>query len=177
MTYHFHLLLQPEDGQSISRVLQSLTVAHTWRYHRGHATVGHVWQGRFKSPVVQDDDHALTVLRYLEANLLRAGMVADLAEYPWSSYAAHALGRADPLLSVLPCWERLGATEAVRQARWRAWVHTPLTAGELEAGRRSVTSGRPFGEEGWAQAIARRLRLRIGGHPRGRPRKQPQPGI
>src|SRR5690349_6117192 len=51
MTNHFHLLLQPADGVSISRVLQSLTVAHTWHYHRRHGTVGYVWQGRFRSPV------------------------------------------------------------------------------------------------------------------------------
>src|SRR5215467_7196105 len=99
MSNHFHLLLAPEPGVSISRILQSLTVAHTWHFHRQQCTSGHVWQGRFKSPVVQDDDHALVVLRYIEANPLRAGMVADLANYPWSSYPAHGLGRADPLLS------------------------------------------------------------------------------
>jgi putative transposase len=49
MTNHFHLLLRPEPRQSVSRILQSLTVAHTWRYHEQHRTVGHVWQGRFKS--------------------------------------------------------------------------------------------------------------------------------
>src|SRR3954466_8008201 len=76
MTNHFHLLLRPAPGQSISRVLQSLTVAHTRRYHRRHRSVGHFWQGRFRSPVVQDDEHLLVVLRYIEANPLRAGMVA-----------------------------------------------------------------------------------------------------
>lgn len=78
MSNHFHLVLRPEAGQSISRILQSLTVAHTWRYHRRHRSVGHVWQGRFKSPVIQDDDHLLTVLRYVETNPLRAGLVKDL---------------------------------------------------------------------------------------------------
>src|SRR6201987_931560 len=76
MTNHFHLLLRPGPGQSISRILQSLTVAHTWRYHRRHHTVGHVWQGRFRSPVIQDDQHLLVVLRYIEANPLRAAIVA-----------------------------------------------------------------------------------------------------
>ena len=71
MTNHFHLLLAPDDGQSVSRILQSLTVSHTWRYHRDQDSSGHVWQGRFKSPVIQADEHALTVLRYLEANPLR----------------------------------------------------------------------------------------------------------
>ena len=53
MSNHFHLLLKPAPGQSISRILQSLTVAHTWRHHRRQGTSGHVWQGRFRSPVIQ----------------------------------------------------------------------------------------------------------------------------
>ena len=79
---HFPLLLAPGPGLSVSRILQSLTVAHTWHYHKARDGVGHVWQGRFKSPVIQDDDNSLVVLRYIEANPLRAGMVADLASYP-----------------------------------------------------------------------------------------------
>jgi putative transposase len=82
----------PEAGQSISRILQSLTAAHTWHYHRMRATTGHVWQGRFKSPVISADAHLLTVMRYVESNPLRAGMVTDLAEYAWSSYLVHGLG-------------------------------------------------------------------------------------
>jgi hypothetical protein len=75
--------------------------------------MGHVWQGRFKCPVVQNDAHALVVPRYLEANPLRARMVADLASYPWSSYRAHGMGGPDPLLSPLPRWEgQVGAATA-----------------------------------------------------------------
>jgi putative transposase len=173
MTNHFHLLLQPDAGQSISRILQSLTVAHTWRYHRRHRSVGHVWQGRFKSPVIQDDEHLLTVLRYVEANPLRAGMVADLKDYPWTSYAAHGLGQTDALVSEAPVWVALGATEAARQEFWRKWVHEPLTERELAALRRSVTSGRPFGSESWVKAIGLRMGLPLTPTPtrRGRPRK------
>src|SRR5262245_56622646 len=98
LSNHFHLLLQPLPGQSISRILQSLTVAHTWRYHRRHGSVGHVWQGRFKSPVIEEDEHFLVVMRYIGANPLRARMVGDLADYPWSSYGAHGLGRPNGLL-------------------------------------------------------------------------------
>ena len=90
MTNHFHLLLRPEPGVAIGRVMQSLLVAHTWRHHKRHRGSGHVWQGRYRSPTLQDDDHLWTVLRYIEANPLRAAMVADPADYPWSSYPAHA---------------------------------------------------------------------------------------
>ena len=171
MSNHFHLLLAPEKGQSISRILQSLTVAHSWRYHRVHATVGHVWQGRFRSPLIQDDAHSLTVLRYVEANPLRGRMVADLASYHWSSYRAHGMGQADPLVRVLPAWELLGRAEPARQGYWRTLVHTPLSERELAAVRQSVVTGRPFGQAGWAAATAAGLGLRTGARPRGRPRK------
>jgi putative transposase len=173
MSNHFHLLLQPEDGQSISRILQSLTVAHTWHYHRRHGTVGHVWQGRFKSPVIQDDDHLLTVLRYIEGNALRAGLVPDLKDYPWSSYPTHGLGRIDDLLSALPGWANLARTEEARQALWRQLVHQPLSQRELTAVRRAVTSGRPFGTPVWAETMAKALGIPLSARPRGRPRKQP----
>jgi putative transposase len=78
LSNHFHLLLRP-TGASISRIMQSLLVSHTQRYHRHYESGGHVWQGRFKSPVIQSDEHLLTVLRYIEANPLRAGLV-DRAE-------------------------------------------------------------------------------------------------
>ena len=84
MTNHFHLLLAPLEGLSISRILQSLTVAHTWHYHRAKDSSGRL-QGRFKSPVIQDDDHAQVLLRYIEANWAKCGWCRT-AGYPWSSY-------------------------------------------------------------------------------------------
>jgi putative transposase len=74
MGNHIHLLLRP-DKNSVSRIVQSLLVSHTQRYHRFHRSSGHVWQGRFESPVIQDDEHLLTVLRYIEANPWRAKLV------------------------------------------------------------------------------------------------------
>src|SRR5205807_5924444 len=101
-------------------------------------SVGHVWQGRFKSPVIQDDGHLLTVLRYIEANPLRAGLVTDLKDYAWTSYAAHSLGQSNGLLSELPVWSGLAATEGVRQAYWRQWVQDRMTERELAGVRRSL---------------------------------------
>ena len=95
MPNHVHLLIRPLETP-ISRIMQSLLVSHTQRYHRCHHGGGHVWQGRFKSPVIQDDDHLLTVLRYIEANPLRAGMVEAAGDYRWSSFPAHGLGRRRP---------------------------------------------------------------------------------
>jgi putative transposase len=171
---HFHLLLAPATGQSISRIVQSLTVAHTWHYHKAHASSGHVWQGRFKSPVIQSDEHALTVLRYIESNPLRAGLVADLANYPWSSYRVHGLGCPDSLVSTMPGWENLRRTPATRQRFWQGWVHKALTSRELAAIRKSVVGGLPYGAADWAQKTALTLGLHLARRPRGRPRKSPE---
>ena len=114
MTNHLHLLIKPLET-TISRVMQSLLVSHTQRYHRHHKSGGHVWQGRFKSPVIQDDEHLLTVLRYIEANPLRAKMVRRAADYPWTSFRAHALGHTIRFsLPVVP-YEQLAAYAKVRQ--------------------------------------------------------------
>jgi putative transposase len=113
------------------------------------------------------------MVRYIEANSLRAGLVEDLKDYPWSSYHVHGLGSQDPLLSVLPGWENLAATEQKRQGYWRRLVHEPVTERELAALRRSVTSGRPYGSEGWVKGMASALGLPLQGRPRGRPRKHP----
>ena len=171
MTNHFHLLVQPEPGQSISRILQSLTLTHTWRFHKAHRSSGHVWQGRFRSPVIQDDEHLLVVLRYIEANPLRAGMVADLGDYPWSSYQHHGLGRPDALLSPFPEWEHLGRIESERRRRWRAKLRASQKEDELRSVRSSLTSGRPLGNPAWIEDIAQRLHINLQPRPRGRPRK------
>src|SRR3954468_15747776 len=118
---HFHLLLRP-TGATISRIMQSLLVSHTQRYHRHYQSGGHVWQGRFKSPVIQNDEHLLTVLRYIEANPLRARMVEVAGDYRWSSFAAHGLGRPDPLLDPLIVYDDLAKSLAARQRRWSAFV-------------------------------------------------------
>ena len=175
MTNHFHLLLRPLDTP-VSRLMQSLLVSHTQRYHRCHHSGGHVWQGRFKSPVIQDDDHLLTVLRYVEANPLRAGIVPQAGDYRWSSYAAHGLGQPSPLLDRLTAYEALAARPATRCRRWSSFVHQSPSDDELDALRRSTRTGLPFGAADWVAALSARLQLDLTIRPRGRPRKAPSAG-
>ena len=151
--------------------MQSLLVSHTQRYHRFHSTGGHVWQGRFKSPVIQDDDHLLCVLRYIEANPVRAKVVQRAGKYRWSSFAAHGLGQRDALLDRVVVYEALAATPKTRQKRWSAYVHQTSPQAELSAIRRSNETGLPFGKPNWVKRLARRLNLDLTIRPRGRPKK------
>jgi putative transposase len=156
---HFHLLLRPRAGTSISRIMQSLLISHTERYHKHHRSSGHVWQGRFKSPVIQTDEHLLTVLRYIEANPLRAQLVERAEDYPWSSYRAHGLGEPNELLDRLITYEQLSPYPAVRLRKWAEQVHRPLPESTLTAIRRSNESGRPFGDPRWVERLANKLDL------------------
>jgi putative transposase len=170
MSNHIHLLLRPRES-SISRIVQSLLVSHTQRYHRFHHSSGHVWQGRFKSPVIQDDDHLLAVLRYIEANPLRAKLAEHADEYRWSSFASHGNGRVDSLLDPTVAYEALGSHAAIRQRRWSAYVHKTPDVNELAAIRRSSETGLPYGERSWIDRLCQRLKLDLTIRPRGRPRK------
>ncbi|HWB08224.1 MAG TPA: transposase [Pirellulales bacterium] len=167
---HFHLLLRP-IAAPISRIMQSLLVSHTQRYHKHYCSGGHVWQGRFKSPVIQNDEHLLTVLRYIEANPLRAKIVKRAEDYPWSSYRAHGRGEGDELLDRLILYERLSPYAAVRQRLWAKKVHLPLEEPTLAAIRRSSATGLPYGGQRWVESLAKKLDLDLTIRPRGRPRK------
>ncbi len=167
---HFHLLLRPRGG-SISRIMQSLLVSHTQRYHKHHRSGGHVWQGRFKSPVIQDDEHLLTVLRYIEANPLRAKIVTRAEDYPWSSYHVYGMGQPSELVDPLIAYEQLGPSPAVRRRKWAEKVQRPMQELVLASIRRSGESGRPYGDQNWVRRLAKRLDLDLTIRPRGRPRK------
>jgi putative transposase len=171
---HFHLLLRP-TGATISRIVQSLLVSHTQRYHKHYRSGGHVWQGRFKSPVIQNDEHLLNLLRYIEANPLRAKLVKRADEYPWSSYPAHGLGQSDELLDRVLVYEELSPYPAVRQRKWAEKVHAPPAAATLAEIRRSTATGLPYGSPQWVARLAKKLDLDLTIRPRGRPRKQPPP--
>lgn len=171
---HFHLLMRP-TGASISRILQSLLVTHTQRYHRHHQSGGHVWQGRFKSPVIQNDEHVLSVLRYIEANPLRVKLVRCAEDYRWSSFRAHGLGEADELLDPLVTYEGLSSSPTVRRRKWSQKVNGVMEDGLLDAIRRSGTSGLPYGTPDWVNRLAKRLDLDLTIRPRGRPRKTDGP--
>jgi putative transposase len=118
--------------------------------------------------VIQDDGHLLTVLRYIEANPVRANIVLDPSDYRWSICRCHGLGEDDPLLSPIPDWDKLRRTASERRKRWRAKVCAPQKEGEMTADRNSSRSGRPFGADEWTQATAKRLDIDLTPRKRGR---------
>jgi putative transposase len=121
--------------------------------------------------VIQNDEHLLTVLRYIEANPLRAALVRRADEYPWSSYRVHGLGESDELIDRLITYDDLSPLAKVRCRKWADKVHRPMDEAVLGAIRRSNATGLPYGDEAWTRRLAKRLDLDLTIRPRGRPRK------
>jgi putative transposase len=122
MSNHFHLLLRCERVEDLSPWIAGLLRAYVHYYHRRYGFVGHLWQGRFRSPAVAAEDYFLSCARYLERNPVAAGVVAEPWQYPWSSCPAYALGVADPLLSYNVWYQGLGGDPEARQGRWREFL-------------------------------------------------------
>jgi putative transposase len=164
MPNHWHFVLWPRADGELTDFLRWLTHTHTMRWHAHYHTAGtgHLYQGRFKAFPVQDGDHLYTVLRYVERNALRTGLVARAEDWRWSSLW-HRLGGRPPA-------DRLSPWPVPEPADWTGHVNRPLTAAELEAVRKSVSRGRPFGSEDWQKETAARLGLNYTLRPRGRPR-------
>ena len=169
MPNHWHFVVWPEAGndRQVSEFLRWLTVTHTQRWHAHHHTsgYGHLYQGRFKSFPVESDGHLLTVLRYVERNALRSGLVRRAEDWRWSSLWQRGSGdaAAGPLLSDWP---------VACSRHWRAYVNEVETERELAALRRSVQRGCPYGSEAWSAEKVRELGLGHTIRAQGRPRKE-----
>jgi putative transposase len=165
MSNHFHLLVQLREPRELSGMVAGLLRSYVHYHHRRTGFVGHLWQGRFKSPAVQAQPYLLSCARYLERNPLAADLVAAPWDWPWSSCRAQALGEANDLVDPNPYYLELGADPARRQQRWREFL-----LGEdpkEEAIRRQDWL---VGDEGFRQEAAEHRSWPVG-RGKGRPRK------
>jgi putative transposase len=167
MPNHWHFVLWPERPGQMTAFLRWLTHTHTQRWHAHYhsAGTGHLYQGRFRAFPVEEDEHLLTVLRYVERNPLRAGLVSRAERWRWGSLAHRLDG--DPFAKGL-----LAPWPVPLPADWVERVNRAETEAELEALRPSVVRGCPFGTESWQRQTAGRLGLVHTLRPRGRPRKE-----
>ncbi len=164
---HWHLLLWPQRDGDLGAFMQKLTITHVrnWQEDRHRVGYGHLYQGRYKSFPVESDDHFYQVVRYVERNALRANLVTRAEDWRWSSLWRRVHGTAEQrrLLSAWPL---------PRPRNWADLVSRPQTEAELEAIRRSLTRGQPYGSETCLSRTVELLGLESTLRPRGRPRKK-----
>jgi putative transposase len=166
MPNHWHLVLWPRGDEDLSAFMRWLSNTHVrrWRQHWHGVGEGHVYQGRYKSFLVQEDAHYLALLRYVESNALRTRLVEKAQDWPWSSLATRASSSGRLLLDAGPL---------DRPRDWMRRVNQSLAEPALASIRQSVIRGRPLGEERWILRTATRLGLGFTLRPRGRPKKTP----
>lgn len=163
MPNHFHLVVWPMADGDLSRWMQWLMTAHVRRYHSHYHGSGHVWQGRFKAFPIQQDEHLLRVLRYVERNPLRAKLATSAEDWPWSS--ASSPEAAGERIALHP-------SPVDRGRSWRKRLNEDVAGdSDLTDVRASIQRGTPLGDERWKKRIAKRLGLESSLRPRGRPRK------
>lgn len=155
MPNHFHLVARVEDSAELSAMMQWWLTSHVRRHNKRHSASGHLWQGRFKSFPIQEDEHLLTVLRYVLLNPLRAQLVQSPWEWRWSSLWFDDMLATWPVEPPLPM---------------REWLAEPVEDELHEDVRTSIRRGAPFGDELWRAEAARSWGLEATLRPRGRPK-------
>jgi putative transposase len=166
MPNHWHLLLWPRQDGDLSRYMRLVTLTHTQRRHAycASAGTGHLYQGRFKSFVVQSDSHFLAVARYVEGNALRGDLVRRAEDWRWGSLwrPVHGKGELPPHIHQWP---------VMRPSDWLMYVNQPIGAAEVGALRGCAQRSRPYGVQTWVKAMVEQLGLECTLRPRGRPLK------
>lgn len=163
MPNHFHFVVQPHADDDVARWMHWLTTTYAHHQRRRYSSIGHIWQGRFKAFPVQSDRHLLALMRYVERNALRAGLVSRSEHWQWGSLSQRLTGKSMLQVHTAP---------VTLPSNWVEIVNETGSAAELEAIRRSVDRGTPYGEEAWSQAVAAQLGLGFTLRPRGRPVKK-----
>lgn len=166
MPNHWHLVLHPRQDNDMPQFMRWLTLTHTQRWHAHYKSTGygHLYQGRYKSFPVQKDEHFLQLVRYVERNAKRAGLVKQAQEWPWSSLYRRIYG-TDEQKKILSKWP------LEPDHNYFAWINNPQPKEEVETIRYALKRGRPYGAESWINSTAKRLGLESTLQARGRPRK------
>ncbi len=171
MTNHVHLLCTASDSIGISQMMQSLGRQYVRYFNRSYKRSGTLWEGRFKSCLVQEEHYVMAVYRYIEMNPVRAGMAASPAEYQWSSYAINALGKQSALCQFHPCYLALAETEAARQQAYRDLFRTAVDEAMLCDIRSAIKGGMALGNDRFKQEVedltGRRQQMGQRGRPKG----------
>lgn len=175
MTNHVHLVMETtETGGELSRIMKGINLSYAQHYKKKYNYTGHFWQDRFKSIIISKDEYLLACGSYVELNPVRAGMVKDPLDYPWSSYRGNACGEIADLIDKHIIYDELSTDETARE-EYRKFVlqmqqkHEALR-GEME--RRTIYGGSEF-----IQRVQKRYKLDAMIKKRGRPKKTPPESI
>ena len=172
MTNHVHLLITPTVENALSQMMQALGRRYVYYINRQYGRTGTLWEGRYKSCLVDSDRYLLTCMRYIELNSVRAGMVEHPGDYKWSSYHTNAYGHEDRLIHRHPLYIALGISGIEREKAYRELFQQHIDGDTIHQIRESLNHelvlGRSYFKDKVEQMTQRQTRLGKSGRPRVR---------
>lgn len=169
MGNHLHLLLTPQKDQALPKMMQAVGRSYVQTFNKVHGRTGTLWEGRYRSTLIQSDRYLLTCMAYIDLNPVRANMVAQPEDYPWSSHWHYVGRKTDPLITPHPLYWTLGNTPFAREAAYAEMVHAGITMAQQDALTRATLSGWALGEAGFVADLQKKTERRIAQSKAGRP--------
>ena len=172
MSNHFHLLATPSTAQGVPQMMQAVGRRYVRRFNDGQGRTGTLWEGRYKSTLIQTESYLLACMAYIDLNPVRAGLAAGPADYPWSSHG-HCVGlRIDPVITPHPLYWQLGNTPFAREAAYAELVQAGISPQTQLALTESALSGWALGEPGFVADLQKFTRRRVAKTGAGRPQSK-----
>jgi putative transposase len=172
MSNHVHLLATGNASMAISKMMQDLGRRYVLYVNSTYERTGALYEGRFKSSLVETSSYFLTCMRYIELNPVRAGMAREAGEYPWSSFGQNAGGEPSGLVTPHPEYLQLSVDPQRRSEAYLRLFHEGIPDHQLAAIRRSASMNRALGGEHFCNAIEATLQRPVRVTPHGRPRRR-----
>jgi putative transposase len=169
MTNHVHILATPAVADGISRLMQDVGREYVRYINSTYRRSGTLFEGRFKSSLVDSARYCLACYRYIELNPVRAAMVASPDGYRWSSHHCNAFGQEDGLITAHEEWMTLGMDSHSRCAAYRALFDQSPQDSMLKQIRYTNRKGLPLGSESFKNEVESQLQIKLGTGKAGRP--------
>ena len=169
MTNHVHILCTARTAEGVSRMMQSIGRQYVRYFNYTYQRTGTLWEGRYKYCMVQSEDYVLELYRYIELNPVRANMVNEPSEYPWSSYQINALGKESTLYTPHALYEALGSDAETRQVHYRELFKYHIDGKLIDDIRKSLNKGLALGSDRFKTEIEELTARRVTEGKRGRP--------
>ncbi len=171
MPNHLHVLATPSDEDGLAAMMQKVGRLYVPWFNNKYGRSGTLFQGRFRTSVIDPDAYFLACIRYIELNPLRSQLAFEPLDYPWSSYAHHAGVRPDPLITDHAKYWELGNTPFQREAAFIELAQQGMSGQELDTINAAVLKGAPLGSHEFKVALEHKTRRQILPAKRGRPFK------
>ncbi|MBT4573848.1 MAG: transposase [Thiotrichales bacterium] len=171
MTNHIHILCTPKTDNGIGKMMQSLGRMYVGYFNHTYQRTGTLWEGRYKSSIIQSERYLLAVYRYIELNPVRADMVISPSEYSWSSYNFNALGIVNDLITPHQEYLALGDSASERNAAYIELFKIEVDGELLNNIGGSINKGLALGSDAFIKEIEALTKVRVSSRKAGRPKK------